>query len=234
MAKTFSFYVYFTDNYSPFTSELKEIELIITKNDLPRLSILVYKMLKRFARHEKRKFEALEKKAVIEALRKEQKNNPKKQIEYQELLDFIEELPLEKIVTPIKRVTEHLDQTFLSPDPAIFGAIKSSLMLALTQNRETNHVEIKAKTGWFKIIAVVALVSLLCTTLYFAYEAGAFDSIWDMMSPSFGGKSDDQIMQQYGNCPALRAAVDSGKLNYDSLSKAVQDVYNSCLAPGGG
>ena len=232
MAKTFSFYVYFTDNYSPVTKELKGLETIIIKNDLPRLNMLFYKAMKHLAKKEKSKFEALEKKALIDSLSKHKESNKERFAEYQSLIDYLEELPFESIVTPVKRVTEWLDQTFLAPDPAIMGAIKTALELALNQNKEINHVEIKAKTGWFKIIAVITIVGLALGLIYFAYTGGAFDNLGSMLGGSLGGMNDEQIMSKYPNGPALKAAVDSGALDYNSLSPKIKAVYDSVKAPG--
>ena len=227
MAKTFAFYIYFTDNYSPVTKELKELDKIIIKNDLPKMSLMLYKAFSHFSKKEKTKFEALEKKVLIDSLSKYRDASKERFAEYQELINYLDDLPFEQIATPVKRVTDWLDQTFLAPDPAIFGAIKSSLHLALTQNKEINHVEIKAKTGWFKIIAVVAIIGLALGLVYFAYTGGAFDNLGSMLGGSFGGMNDEQIMAKYPTGAALKSAVDSGALNYDSLSPRVQAIYDS-------
>ena len=231
MARTFSFYVYFTDNYNPVTQELKELDNILERNDIRKFSMLWYKAMKLFARSEKRKFEAMEKVTLIEALSKEKEKNPKRFADHEELIQFLKDQPLDKIVTPVRRATDFLDETFLAPDPAIFGAIKTSLKMLLNENREVNHVEIKAKTGWFKIIAVVMIIGLAIGLVYFAWQSGAFDNLGSMFSGSFGGMNDEQIMSKYPNGPALKAAVDSGALDYNSLSPKIKAVYDSVQTP---
>ena len=224
MAKTFSFYVYFTDNYNPVTSELKGLENIIVKNELPRLNMLFYKAMKHLVKKEKRKFEALEKQTLIETLSKHRDANKERFAEYQSVLEYIEELPFDKIVTPIKRVTEWIDQTILSPDPAIMGAIKTSLELALNQNKEINHVEIKAKKGWMKMILVMMVIGMGIAIAWFVYDGGYLENL----GGSFGSFSDEQIKTKYPTCEALSNAVTTGEIKYDSLSKGSQAVYDSC------
>lgn len=232
MAKTFSFYVYFTDNYNPVTQDLKELENVLERNETGKLSLLLYKAFKHFARGEKRKFEAMEKQKLIEALAKEKEKNPKRYADYEDLVSFLKELPIDKIVTPVKRITDMMDSTILAPDPAIFGAIKTSLKLLIEENKDVNHVEIKAKKGWMKIILVAMVIVMGVAIAWFVYDGGYLDNLGSMVGPSFGGMSDQQIMQQYPNAPALKAAVDSGKLDYNSLSPAVKKMYDSIKPPG--
>ena len=232
MAKTFSFYIYFTDNYNPVTKEVKELENILKRNDLPKLSMMLYKVLKRFSLKEKRKFEALEKVALIEALKKERDSNPKRYADWEDLINFLNDLPLEQVVTPVRRVTDYLDETFLSPDPAIFGAIKTSLKLLLSENKEVNHVEIKAKTGWFKIIAVLVMAGLAIGLVYFAYESGAFDNLGSGFTGAFGGTTAEQtLMQKYPSGESLKAAVDAGQVDYNTLPPNAKAMVDNIKAP---
>lgn len=227
MAKTFAFYVFFTDNYNPVTKELKELDTVLERNDIRKFSMMWYKVLKMFARGEKRKFEAMEKLVLIEALSKDMKSNPKRHADYEELIDFLKDQPLDKIITPVRRCTDYLDETFLAPDPAIFGAIKTSLKMLLNENREVNHVEIKAKKGWMKIILLMCVIGMGVAIAWFIYDGGYLDNLGASIGPSFGGMSDQQIMSNYPNCESLHAGVDSGKLKYDSLSPAVKKIYDS-------
>lgn len=225
MAKTFSFYIYFTDNYSPVTSELKGLENIITKNELPRLNILFYKAMKHLAKKEKRKFEALEKKALIESLSKHRDATKERFAEYQSVIEYLDELPFEKIVTPVKRVTEWIDQTILSPDPAIMGAIKTSLELALNQNKEINHVEIKAKKGWMKIILLMCVIGMGIAIGWFVYDGGYLDNLG---GASFGAISDTELQARFPQCNMLVDAVNAGSVKLDQISKTGVSIYENC------
>lgn len=228
MARTFSFYVYFTDNYNPVTEELKELDNILERNDIRKFSMLWYKAMKLFARSEKRKFESLEKLALIEALSKEKEKNPKRFAEHEELIQFLKDQPLEKIVTPVRRATDFLDETFLAPDPAIFGAIKTSLKMLLNENREVNHVEIKAKKGWMKIILLMAVVVMGVVIAWFIYDGGYLDNLGSSFGGSFGVVSDDELRKRYPTCSSLVAGVDGGLVKYDQMSKAGQSIYDNC------
>lgn len=225
MARTFSFYVYFTDNYSPVTQELKELDNILERNDIRKFSMMWYKALKLFARSEKRKFEALEKVALIEALSKEKEKNPKRYADHEELIQFLKDQPLEKIVTPVRRATDFLDETFLAPDPAIFGAIKTSLKMLLNENREVNHVEIKAKKGWMKIILLMMVIGMGIAIAWFVYDGGYLDNLGGV---SFGAISDTELQARYPNCNALVDAVNAGTVKLDQISKTGVDIYEKC------
>lgn len=225
MARTFSFYVYFTDNYNPVTEELKELDNILERNDIRKFSMLWYKALKLFARSEKRKFESLEKVALIEALSKEKEKNPKRFADHEELIQFLKDQPLEKIVTPVRRATDFLDETFLAPDPAIFGAIKTSLKMLLNENREVNHVEIKAKKGWMKIILLMCVIGMGIAIGWFIYDGGYLDNLGGV---SFGAISDQELQARYPNCNSLVDAVNAGTVKLDQISKTGLDIYEKC------
>jgi hypothetical protein len=228
MARTFDFYIYFTDNYNPVTSHIKELERILEKNDLPRYSMMMHKFFSKISKKEKKNFEAVKIIKMVEELKKEKFNDPQRQIQNQELIEFLEDLSTDEIVTPVRRVTEKLDQTFLAPDPAAFGVIKTALGLLLTQNQEVNHVEIKAKKGWMKIMLLFAVIGMGGMIGWFVYDGGYLDNIGSSFSGSFGEITDEKVKAQYPSCPSLKSAVNSGKLKYDTLSKGIQDVYNSC------
>jgi hypothetical protein len=228
MARTFAFYVYFTDNYNPVTKELKELDTVLERNDIRKFSMMWYKILKQFARGEKRKFEAMEKLKLIEALSKDLKSNPKRYADYEDLIDFLKDQPLENIVTPVRRVTDYLDETFLAPDPAVFGAIKTSLKMLLNENREVNHVEIKAKKGWMKIALLFAVIGMGAMIGWFVYDGGYLDDLGSSFGGSFGGPNDEQIMSKYPSCASLKSAVSGGSLDYNSLSAKVKAIFDSC------
>ena len=228
MARTFSFYVYFTDNYNPVTQELKELDSILERNDIRKFSMLWYKAMKLFARSEKRKFEAMEKVTLIEALSKEKEKNPKRFADHEELIQFLKDQPLDKILTPVRRATDFLDETFLAPDPAIFGAIKTSLKMLLNENREVNHVEIKAKKGWMKIILMMMVVVMGVVIAWFVYDGGYLDNIGSQFGASFGAISDQELQSRYPQCHQLVSAVDSGAVKLDQISKTGQSIYDTC------
>jgi uncharacterized protein YqgQ len=231
MAKTFGIYIYFTDNYNPVTSHVKELELILEKNDLGRFGDLTHRAFSILKRHEKKEFETTKVLTLVESLKKEKISNPERYAQNEELIQWLLDLPVDEIVTPVRRVTEYLDETFLAPDPAIFGAIKTALGLLLTQNKEVNHVEIKAKTGWMKIIAVTMIIGLLGAVGFLLYDGGYLDSLGDAIGSPLSGMSDQQIMTQYPNAASLKNAVDSGKLDYNSLSPAVKKIYDEASQP---
>ena len=232
MAKSFDFYVFFTDNYNPVTKHIKELERILEKNDLPRYSLMMHRFFSRLARKEKHVYEAVKIKTIIDSLKAEKATDPVKKVQIMELIDFLENLSTDEIVTPVRRVTEHLDQTFLAPDPAAFGVIKTALQLLLTQNKEVNHVEIKAKQGWMKIILIFMVIGMGVAIAWFVYDGGYLDNVGSSLGGSFGVISDEQLQARYPSCEQLRDAVDSGTVKYDQMSKTGKSIYDTCPKVG--
>lgn len=261
VARPFQTVDYDISHYLPISSDNKLIELTEKINSLPRISGKLHNILKILGRTEKDDFGKYVVKDVVfdskEAAEKyKEKENIKDPVEFRmhnlvklvetlsnskekyqkeiaEMMNYFARLNVDQIVTPLRRLSDFIEDDLKTTDPRYGGAIFDAAIEADNENRKITNSPKTAKKSLFMLVAIPLILILVGVVIYQAYELGMFDNIWSSIQPSFGAASDDQIMQQYPNCPSLRAAVDSGKVNYDSLSKAVQDVYNSCPAPGG-
>ena len=231
-ARPFQTVDYDISHYLPVSNDNKLIELVERINNLPRINNKLLSILKVLGRTEKEgdKFKPHDLTAMTKEL-SEHKDKYKEQIA--EMIKYFKQLEVDQIVTPLRRLTDFIEDDLKTTDPRYGGAIFDAAVQADIENRKITNSPKTAKKSLALLIAIPIILILIGVVLYQAYELGVFDNLGASLSPSFGGKTDDQIMKQYPNCPALRAAVDSGKVNYDSLSKAVQDVYNSCPAPTG-
>jgi hypothetical protein len=183
LAKTFEFQIFFTDHYKPMTSHLKELELITQKNNFPKLSMSLYKLFSILKLREKKHFESIKTKKLIDDLEKEKDTDPKRFSQYMDVITYLKDLDIDEIVTPVKRVTEYLDDSFMATDPKFLGSVKTAVQQAFTENREINHRPITSKKGWAKIIAVVLLIAVIGLVVYVAYTSGAFDELFSIAAP---------------------------------------------------
>ena len=86
------------------------------------------------------------------------------------------------------------------------------------------------------MILLMGIVIMGAALLYVANDAGYFKSVGSLvpgMNSIGSGSGYDQatLMKQYPNCPALKSAIDSGKLDYNRLPKDVQKIADSCPSP---
>lgn len=242
MAKTFEVLIYFTDHYKPVSSHLKELELMTEKNNLPKLGLSLYKVLSILKLKEKRPFQAFKVKSLIEDLEQEKEDNPQRYEQYRDVITYLKDLDIDEIVTPVRRVSSYLDESFMATDPKYLGSVKTAVQLAFTENREVNHVEIGAKKGWAKILAVMMGIGLVGAVLFMAYQQGAFDGVtgftdsFGSIGEAFkmqgaGSQSVQSIAQQYPTPESAKAAIDAGTVKITDFPPEIQELIKGVKTP---
>lgn len=239
-AKSFQTIYYDVSHYKPISpSDVKALEIIITKNSLPQLNIRLLNILRIFGKREKEntktmnlaemteEFAPHDIGALIEELMKHEKRYQK---EISEMLNFIASLDTKFIVTPVKRLADFIQQDLRQIDPKFMGTVFTQACKIEEKSQKVLNPTLTAKKSWVVMLLAIGLIITICTTLYFAYEAGAFDALSSSI-PTLGGGADyseKTLMSKYPTCPALKAALESGSLTYDKLPKSVQQVADSC------
>jgi hypothetical protein len=241
LAKTFEVLIYFTDHYKPLSHHLKELELIIEKNDLPKLSISLYKVLSILKLREKKEFEAFKIVKLIEELREDKGKDPKRQSQYQDMITYLQDLDIEEIVTPVKRCTNYLDESFMATDPKYMGSVKTAVQLALTENREVNHTPIGPAKGWLKIAIIALLIVIVVFAIYWMYEQGYFNVITNMIPSldsfsqnnplSLSPSGEQPLTSTYPTPESAKAAIDRGEITIDKFPPAMQTAIKAVKTP---
>lgn len=241
MAKTFEFQIFFTDHYKPITDHIKELELMTEKNNLPKMSIALYKVLSILKLKEKRKFENFKILKLIEDLEKEKEDNPQRYAQYKDVITYLQDLGVDEIVTPVRRVSDYLDESFMATDPQYFGAVKTATKQALIENREINHQPVTSKKGWAKIIAVVLLMVVIGLVLYMAYTGGAFDQLESMLGPLGDVKfsttpppqAASNAASKYPTPSAAKCAINGGTAKLTDFPAEMRGLISSseCVTP---
>lgn len=243
LAKTFEFQIYFTDHYKPMTSHIKELELMTERNHFPKMSVQLYKALALLKLREKRKFENFKILKLIEELEQEKQSNPQRYAQYKDVITYLKDLGIEEIVTPVRRVSDYLDESFIASDPQFFGSVKTAVKNALIENREINHKPVTSKKGWAKIIAVVLLITVIGLVLYMAYDSGAFNNIpgldaFDSVGKAFKSAynppsaiSPDSVKSKYATPEAAKAAIDRGEASLNDFPPDMRGLISSVKTP---
>lgn len=236
-AKTFEFQIFFTDHYKPITSHIKELELMIEKNGLPKVSIQMYKLLQLLKLRQKKKFENFKIQELINDLSKEKDEDPKRYAQYKDVITYLQDLGIDEIVTPVRRVSSYLEESFMATDAKFMGSIKTAVAAAMTENREVNHTPISSKKGWMKIALVMMLILVIGLVVYLAYAGGAFDSIGAMIpdisnvkfttTPPRLGDYDKPIDQRYPTPESAKLAIDRGEVKLEDFPPEMRSLIQS-------
>lgn len=241
LTKTFRKINYDITHYRPVSRDVKELEIVLQTNSLPRVNGTMFNVFKVLSAKEKNEFEPhVLKELVDEVANYEKKSKIAKAISRQEnqfleqkknIINYLESLNTDQIVTPLRNITEFIEDDLKATDPKFLGTILSTYQRTDFENKKVTNVPIKAKQGWLKIIAVMAIIGLIGAIGYIVYDSGALNNLGSGLGASFGGVNDSDLMKKYPNEASLRAAVDSGKLKYDTLPPAAKKMYDNSKAP---
>ena len=220
---------YDTSHYLPINGDTKLAELVQTINNLPRYNNKLLGLLKIMAKTEKRDFTEHE----LPALTKELSDSPDKyKKEIAEMIKYFKSLEITKVVTPLAPLCKFLEDDLKTTDPRYGGAIFDKAVEIDKENKKMTNTPKTARKSLFMLIAIPIMLALVGTTLYFAYEAGVFDNIGEGVGAQFSGTSrDQQIMAKYPSGEALKAAVDAGEVDYNSLPPGAKSMIDNIKTP---
>jgi len=239
-AKSFAFQIFFTDHYKPISSEIKELELILEQNNLPKMGLKLHGFFKMLSTRQTKDFAGFNIDEIIESLYKAKDADPEKFEKLKTIIHFIEDLNIREICTPVKRITSFLDESLLATDPRFMGAVKTAVQTAFTENREINHRPITAKKGWLKIAAIMLLITVIGLVLYLAYDSGAFEGVESMLSPIGDIKFDvtpppsiapNSAAAKYPSPEAAKAAIDRGEVKLTDFPPEMRALISSTKTP---
>ena len=239
--KSFEVYQYFTSNYLPITEKVKELEMMLIVNNLPKVDPMMFNIFKILSKREKNPFvdhDIMDLKDYI--LRKAKDEDVEGYVEQaKSIVNYLDHLKVEKIVTPVKKVSEFLDEELIETDPGFIGSVVEAAAAADLEHKKVTNTPIKSKTAWMKIMMVVMLIGIIMAVIYIAWDAGAFDSVLKPLEgigdinlggiPPGGSSSD--IMTKYPTPESLKAAVDRGEVKYASLPPDVQKLVDGVKTP---
>lgn len=235
MVRSFRWYLYTTDHYLPLApNQLKELEQMLQLNDLPRINMMLFNILKYLGRREKAQFEAHKINNLIEELMKHEDRYSE---EIRNILTYLEHLNIEQIVTPVRKMSEFIEDNVITPDPKFFGDVVNFFKSTDVDFKKINNEPTTGKTPWIKWIAILAIVGLGIAIAYFVYDSGAiqgmlpdFSQIKPLELTPATGKTAN-IMSQYPDPVDLKIAIDQGVVDYNSLDATTKKMVDNVKLP---
>lgn len=247
LVKSFQVMLYSTANFKPISPEhMSLLEMVTVKNDLPKMNLTLFSVLKILGQKEKNPFKEHKVKDLRDWVEKQRKKGEQqKDTEYVEqaenIIQYLDHLDIDHIVTPVKKITEYIEDDLIATDPKFPGAIIDAVLAAEEANKKINNTPIKSKTAWMKWIAIFSVIGLIGAVLYMAYDNGAFDSvikplegIGDIdfnLSPSTGPSSSD-LVNRYPTPEAMKCAIERGEIKLASVPPEMKGLVSSaeCVA----
>ena len=235
LTRSFRVVMYNTTHYRPIDQNSKELELILAKNHLPKVNTMLAKIMIALGKKEKETFQPHSITELIERITDYDKRNTSKVIPRNEsmysqevvgIINYLDKLTIDEIVTPLRGVSEFIHEDLLATDPKFMGSIASAYEQADMDHKAITNMPIGAKQGWLKMVAVLMGVGLVVALAFFLYDGGYLEGLGDMAMPTFGSITDDKLQQMYPDSASMKAAVDSGELDYSKLSSTAQSIID--------
>lgn len=247
-AKSIRILFYSTKHYLPISPEkTKQIEDVLRINNLPRMNITMYGSFKLFSHAEKKNsgkpFEAHN---IAEMVDKITKSSDKFQVQAQNLKQYFDNMAIYEIVTPVREITEFIEDDLIATDPKFLGDIYNAIQRTDFQHKKVNNTKVDAKKPWMLIIALVAIVGALGFMGYYLISNGNLNGILpsfpnpQLSNPAFSSSStippgtkltDAQVFQKYPNPADLQKAIQNGDIQMNQLSPKVQAMVKSYKQP---
>jgi hypothetical protein len=223
----------------------------LVKNNLPKVDMMLFSVFKILGKREKNEFKKTkisdlkewisQRTEEVTAKGKDENEVSEFVKQAQSIVNYLEGLDLTEIVTPLKKVSEFIEDDLISPDPKFFGTVISGVMEADMENRKVTNAPIKSKTAWLKIVAVALLIAVIGMVVYMAYENGAFDSLAglgaigeiDFNLGGGGAVSGSDIVAKYPTPEAMKCAIERGDLKLASVPAEFKGLVNSAECQAG-
>jgi len=230
--RTIRYLNYDTTHYRPISEKCKELELILKKNNLPRVNNVLSNVFKVLAKREKAEFTPHNISALIQELGQHQDEYGE---QIRNIVIYLKELNIEEITTPLRGVSNFIEDDLKETRPAFLGGIVSHYQRLDLEHKKVTNTPLGPGKAWMKIIMLAMLVGIIGFIIYFMWSEGYLDSVSNIGSqfemPSLSGPPPStDIMDRY-TPEELKAAIDRGEVEYDSLRQDVKDMVDNVKLP---
>jgi len=238
LSKAFRVLIYTTSHFLPVSAEQKELELVLHENNLPRVEGNLYSIMKILGKKEKDPFQPHNIKELLEEVAAKEDEYS---VETRNLITFLDHLKVDRIVTPVRRLSDFLDGELLETDPKFYGTVTALQERADKGNKMITNAPMGPKIAWMKWIAIMALIGIVLAVIYIAYDNGWFDPILNASKSlegfqgiNFGGppgSTDAEFAAKYPTPEAAKAALDRGELHESQIPPNMRELVKNVKTP---
>lgn len=232
MVKTFRVIIYDVSHYLPLSAETKELELILQLNALPKADNMLANIFRILGNKERGSFAGHKLSELIDRIKHyEGSATTAQQEQYsrdaQNMINYLDHLDVTEIVTPLKKVSEFIQEDLIATDPKFMGTVVASYQRTDMEHKKVTNTPIQSKQAWIKFLAIFMGIGMVFAIGYIIYDGGYLDgSGFGDMVPTFGTITDEELMQKYPDGTSMKRAVASGELDYDKLSSTAQKIID--------
>ena len=240
---------YSTKHYKPISDKTDAIKQLLEKNGLPRVNMKLFNVLKTLGKQEKKGFQKHDIEKLIDNLSDENNNKlvqilgrePKYKEAAVDVVEFLKSLETDEIVTPVKEISEYIEDDLIATDPGFYGTVITTHQRTDIEHKRITNTPVGPKRPYGILLAIIFGVMLAAVGIYLLYDNGSFDSITSM-TDSFGAvgeafkmqgstQSAISVTEQYPTPEAAKAAIDSGQANITDFPESMRALIQSVETP---
>lgn len=226
LTKKYEFLNYTTTNYRPIdTAKLKELELLCTQHSLPKIDRNMLDVLNLLSKREKSMkkgeiFKGHDIKKLVEQIMTNADANPEKAIN---LKTFLDELDTAQLLTPVRRVSDFLDEELKETDTKYLADVSTQHQRAETENRIMTNRPIKGGKSITKLVVVIMIAVMAIGVVVYLVSSGQLSHGISMFptTPTAGtaGGGILHAMDIAGKYPTPESLVNAIKTNAVTCSQ---------------
>jgi len=238
---------YSTKHYLPISPENnKELEDILNQNGLPRMNMMMFGAFKLLSQKEKEKkaepFQIHELPQIIQTI---ERGGQQYQIQAKNLENYFNNLSVSQIITPVKEITEFIEDDLVATDPKYLGDVVSTVVQLDKEHKKVTNTKVDAKKPWLIIALLCLIVGAVGFGGFYLLSQGGSGGLGNLFpqiipnnqpqtTPTGSAKlTDQQVFAKYPTPEALNTALQSGEIKMDQLSPSVQKLAKNYHKPPG-
>ncbi len=245
MTRSFRVIQFDTSHYSSLRPETKELELLLARNSLPKMSGMLHNVLRVLARREKHEFKPHSIIDLVSEFADKQGEYPE---EVRNIKNYLLELDVDTIVTPVRKVTDFIQEDLIATSPSFLGELVPRIQRLDNEHRKITNTPIKGTGGIMKIAVIILLSIVIVVGIVYANDQGIFDGVMSTIdslgtvgeglsglpsptqgfqTPGAGMDFSDAAMQAKYSPEELQVAVNNGEVDYNKLSSNMKDMLEN-------
>lgn len=241
--RSFRWIIYETSHFRAVNpAENKELELVLEKNQLPKVNLMLFSVLKELGKREKGKHDnKLDAPHRLKDLVEEVSEDESRYAEQiRNIKEYLKHLKVEEIVTPVRRMADFLDEDLIQTDAGFYGEVISRFKRTDTEHKIIMNKPVKTSKHWVKWVAVIMLIALVSAGALLIFgKGGGSGGLPDLGSlipgmPQItppGQLSLSDFQKVYPTPEAAKLAVDNGQLTYDQIPSQLRDLVRNTKLP---
>jgi len=244
MTRSFRVIQFDTTHYSSLKPETKELEIMLSRNSLPKMNGMLHNVLRVLARREKHEFNPHSIIDLVAEFSDKQGQFPE---EVRNIKNYLLELDVDTIVTPVRKVTDFIQEDLIATSPSFLGELVPRIQRLDNEHRKITNTPIKGTGGMLKIAVIALMAIVIVVGVFYANEQGMFDGVMSTIdslgtvgeglsglpsptqgfqTPAAGMDFSDAAIQAKYTPEELKIAVNNGEVDYNKLSSNMKDMLD--------